>query len=161
MKTVLLFLLLGFFSVSAQDSPTKAKPEAPKPSQEELETRFKSALDNVTFRGRWCSVEEGKLGSEKKDQYTILGVSKIGADAWILRARIQYGDKDLVAPIPLQVKWAGDTPVIIVDKFALPGGDTYSARVMIFNGTYAGSWSGTDYGGLLNGVIVPTKDPTK
>ena len=161
MKTILLFLLLGVSSVSAQDSTTKTKTDTPKASQEELEARFKSALDNVTFRGRWCSVEEGKLGPEKKDQYTILGVSKIGADAWILRARIQYGDKDLVAPIPLQVKWAGDTPVIIVDKFALPGGDTYSARVMVFNGTYAGTWSGTDYGGLLNGVIVPTKEPGK
>ena len=76
-------------------------------------------------------MNEGRLGSEKKDQYTIQGISKISGDQWLLKARIQYGDKDLVAPIPVQVKWAGDTPVIIVDKVAIPGGGTYSAFSLV------------------------------
>jgi hypothetical protein len=56
------------------------------------------------------------------------------------------------------VKWAGDTAVIILDQIALPGGGVYSARVMVYGNTYAGTWSGGDHGGLLNGVITQKKD---
>jgi hypothetical protein len=67
---------------------------------------------------------------------------------------------DLVAPIPVQVKWAGDTPVIIVDNIAIPGGGSYSARLLIYEKTYAGTWSGGDHRGLMNGLITNGKaDP--
>ena len=98
------------------------------------------------------------LGPEKEDKYTILGVTKLGGDVWLINARIQYGKQDFVAPIPVQVKWAGDTPVIVVDKVPVPGGGTYSARVLIYEKTYAGTWTGGDHGGLLNGVITNQKD---
>ena len=50
------------------------------------------------------------------------------------------------------------TPVIVVDKVPVPGGGTYSARVLIYEKTYAGTWTGGDHGGLLNGVITNQKD---
>ena len=50
------------------------------------------------------------------------------------------------------------TPVIIVDKLQYPGGGTYSARLLIYEHTYAGSWSGGDHGGLMNGVITNEKE---
>ena len=65
----------------------------------------------------------------------------------------------LVAPVPVQVKWAGDTPIIIVDKFTMPGAGTYSARVMIFENTYSGTWTAGDHGGLLHGLIVKKPQP--
>lgn len=168
MKMILMLLVTGLLltEVQAQDSKDKdakgsgsdARAEKPKLSQEQLEAKFRTTLTNAKLRGRWCAVNEGRLGSEKKDQYTIQGISKISGDQWLLKARIQYGDKDLVAPIPVQVKWAGDTAVIVVDNFALPGSGTYSARVLIYENTYAGTWSGEDHGGLLNGVITNTKE---
>jgi hypothetical protein len=36
----------------------------------------------------------------------------------LIRTRIQYGERDFVAPLPVQVKWAGDTAVIVVDNLA-------------------------------------------
>lgn len=54
----------------------------------------------------------------------------------------------------MQVKWAGDTPVLIVDKVPIPGGGVYSARVLIYDRTYAGTWSGGNYGGLIYGTIT-------
>ena len=140
--------------------------KAPNPDQEQLEATFKATLTKATLSGRWCAVlpdgkkSEGrlKLSPEKEDKYTIVGVSKLKGDSWLIRARIQYGKVDVVAPIPIQVKWAGDTPVIIVDKMSMPGGGTYSARVVVYENTYAGTWSGPDHGGLLNGVINHEKD---
>ena len=143
-------------------SPEKPKATAPatkpKPTQEELEAKFKATLTKATFIGRWSSLKDGQLSPEKEDKYTILGVSKLGGDVWIINARIQYGKKDITAPIPVQVKWAGDTPVIIVDDVGVPGSGTYSARVMIYDHTYAGTWSGGDHGGLMNGFIKNEKE---
>lgn len=141
-----------------KDGPAQTKPERAKPSQDELEATFKATLTKATFTGRWCSIKDGKLGPEQDEKYSINGVTKLGGDVWLVTARIQYGKTDLVAPIPVQVKWAGDTPVIIVDKFGLPGSGTYSARVLIYDKTYAGTWSGGDHGGLLNGLITSQKE---
>jgi len=124
------------------------------PSSEEVEAKFKATFIRATMSGRWCSIRDGVLGPEKEDKYTIIGVTKVGGDKWIINARIQYNKRDIVAPIPVQVKWAGDTPVLIVDKIPVPGGGVYSARVLIYGHTYAGSWSGGDHAGLLNGMIT-------
>jgi hypothetical protein len=99
-------------------------------------------------------IKDGKLTPEKEEKYTINGVNKLFSDRWLIRARIQYGDHDVTAPIPVKVKWAGDTAVITVDDFGLPGGASYSARVLVYKNTYAGTWSAGDHGGLLNGVIT-------
>jgi hypothetical protein len=138
--------------------PAKTSPSKPKLTAEELEAKFKATLTKATLSGRWCSLKDGQLGPEKEDKYTIVGVNKVGGDVWMINARIQYGTKDITAPIPVQVKWAGDTPVIIVDDVGVPGSGTYSARVMIYNNTYAGTWSGGDHGGLMNGVITQQKE---
>ena len=174
MKTNLILLLLALSfcpgeSIFAQetkktdassqkDAAAQVTAEKPKATQEELESIFKTTLTKATLQGRWCSIKDGRLGPEKEDKYTILGVSKLGGDTWLIRARIQYGKTDLVAPIPVQVKWAGDTPVIILDKAGVPDSGEYSARVMIYEKTYAGTWSGGDHGGLLNGVITVEKE---
>ena len=119
-----------------------------------LEARFRAIMEKATLVGRWCSVRDGEMGPEQEDRYTILGVTKVGGDLWLIHTRIQYGGRDFVAPLPVQVQWAGDTPVMVVDKLAMPGGTReYSARVLFFGDTYAGTWSGGEQAGLLKGVI--------
>jgi len=175
MKTIPLFLIVVVLVVfgpaalaqeskpaAATDKPkepaSKTVSEKPKLGPEELETKFKTTLTKATMSGRWCSIKDGQLGPEKEDKYTIVGVNKVGGDLWIIHARIQYGKKDITAPIPVQVKWAGDTPVLVVDDVAVPGGGKYSARVLIYDNTYAGTWTGGDHGGLMNGVITQQKE---
>lgn len=145
LTVVALVLVLAGSSSRAQDAkPSDSKP-APKPTQEELEAKFKATLTKATMSGRWCGIKDGKLTPEKEDKYTIVSVNKLGGEAWIIHARIQYGSKDFVAPIPVFVKWAGDTPVITLDNIGLPGGNSYSARVLVYGKTYAGTWSGGDH----------------
>src|ERR1043166_7592848 len=167
MKRIFLSLtILGLAlgpQAPAQDTtkaaaPPNTAPEKPKQTQEELELAFKTTLTKATLTGRWCLVQDGKLSQEKEDKYTITGVSKIGGDMWLIHARIQYGKKDVTAPVPVQVKWAGDTPVIVVDKIPIPGSGTYSARLLIYEKTYAGTWSGGDHRGLMSGLITNEKE---
>ncbi len=155
--TVLALAGLSLLRLPAQDAKPAASPA--RLTQEQLEAKFKATLTKATMSGRWCGIQDGKLTPEKEDKYTIVSVNKLGGDAWIIHTRIQYGEKDFTVPLPIQVKWAGDTPVITVDGMTMPGGKTaYSARVLVYDKTYAGTWSGGDHAGLLNGVITNAKE---
>jgi hypothetical protein len=98
-------------------------------------------------------VDDGRLGEEQEDKYTISGAKKVGPGKWILAARIEYGGKDVAVPVPLDVHFAGDTPVLALTNAGIPGLGTYSARVIIHEGTYAGTWSGPGCGGFVTGII--------
>lgn len=142
---------------SATSEKEATTPDATAPAdalnQAELEEQFKETLTNATFIGRWCLVKDGELGPEQEERYDLRGVSKLGEDIWIIQARIRYGEKDVTVPIPVHVKWAGDTPVISITDLGIPGLGTYTARVVIYDKTYAGTWSGGRHGGLLHGII--------
>lgn len=132
---------------------------AQEPNQAELEAKFKEMMTGVTMSGRWCSLKDGVLGEQKNEKYTIVSAEKGNGDAWIINAKMRYGGQEIVAPIPVQVKWAGDAAVMVVDALKIPGpngssGNSYSARVLFYDNTYAGTWSGGNHAGLLKGVIV-------
>ena len=155
---VVAALLMAASAASSQETKPAA-PAMPKLTQEELEAKFKATLTKATMSGRWCGIKDGKLTPAKEDKYTIVSVNKLGGEAWIIQSRLQYGDKDFTVPIPVLVKWAGDTPVITVDGMAMPGGKmAYSARVIVYDRTYSGNWSGGDHAGLMNGVITNEKE---
>jgi hypothetical protein len=104
-------------------------------------------VGNFTLDGQ----EPGKL---QREEYAITGAMKLGnGDYWALTSRIKYGDVDLTVPVPVQVKWAGNTPVITVDSVKIPGLGTFSARVLLDGTRYAGTWSHDEKGGHLFGVI--------
>jgi len=127
--------------------------EAEKQQTAVLEEKFRTTLTKAVMDGRFCMVAKGALGPDKAEKYTISGVEKTGEGQWTITAKIEYGGLSFDAPVPVQVKWAGDTPVIIVDNVGFPGTAKYSARVMIYGDTYSGTWSGGDHGGLMHGVI--------
>jgi hypothetical protein len=163
MRTILVTIVLALsLSVPAfaQDKPAGAPAEKAKSAAtpEQLEAGFKAMLTNATMSGRWCSVKDGKLGPEKEDKYNIVSANKLGGTKWVINTRIKMNNREMVIPIPVEVKWAGDTAVIIVDKLQYPGGGTYSARVLFYEHTYAGTWSGGDHGGLMSGVITNEKE---
>ena len=159
---VLVFLPCGLTRAQEKPVPPPAAPAKPEPAAaetvaEDLEVAFAALLRNAVFQGRWCMVENGKMGPDKEEKYSIISVVKSGGDRWMVNTRIEYGDKNYVFPVPVQVRWAGDTPILVVDKLTAPGG-VYSARVMIFEKTYSGTWTAGDHGGLLHGVIVADKE---
>lgn len=154
MKTILC-LLAFVFTLNAFSQAVDEKAVV----MNELETKFQQTLEKCLFVGRWCLVKDGKLTPHKDEKYTITGAKKMKGDQWVVFSRMQFGKTDVTVPVPVQLKWAGDTPVITLDKMFIPGVGTYSARVVVYDDTYAGTWSGDGYGGLLSGLI--TKQPAK
>lgn len=135
----------------AEDPP--AKPA--EPSQEELEKQFSEKMTGATLVGQFTvsNMNDGKPLAQ--DRYVLGKVHKLPSGFWSFEAHIQYGDKSVKLPLALPVKWAGDTPVITVTNVAFPGLGTYSARVLFYGDSYAGTWSGKDHGGEMWGRIVP------
>jgi len=129
----------------------ETQPAPDEPAQRDDE--FKKLVTNVRLVGNFTldGQEPGKL---QREEYVITGAMKLGnGDYWALTSRIKYGDVDLTVPVPVQVKWAGNTPVIIVDSAKIPGLGTFSARVLLDGARYAGTWSHDEKGGHLFGVI--------
>ena len=153
LSSIALLMLCGAVAFTQDKSSEQAKG-----TPEQLEAKFKAMLSKATMSGRWCSIKEGKLGEDKEDKYNIVSAEKAGGDKWFISARIVVSKKEMVVPIPVQMKWAGDTAIMIVDNLKYPGGGTYSARILFYENTYAGTWSGGDHGGLLNGVITQEKE---
>jgi hypothetical protein len=155
MPTMLGACAAFFLCVSA----AVAEEKAPAPDRAELEKRFAEKMSNSKMVGYWSLW--GKEDKPQRDTYTLGKVSKVEGDKWTFEARIQFGDVDVTVPVPVEVKWAGTTPVITVDKVAIPAVGTYSARVVIHDDHYAATWDGGDHGGYMWGKVVKTKDEPK
>lgn len=122
MRSIILTAFILTFStvIFAQDKAEQSKDKkAPaQAEQKELEAKFKEQLTNAKFDGTWRPLKNGELGETKSDKYTIQSAVKSGNDVWLIYARIDYGGKQTVIPVPVQVKWAGDTPAPI--RISLP-----------------------------------------
>jgi len=136
----------------------------PQPAPDQTAQRdedFKKLVTNVRLVGTF-TLDGQEPGKFKREEYLITGAMKLGnGDYWALTSRIKYGDVDLTVPVPVQVKWAGNTPVITVDSVKIPGLGTFSARVLLDGARYAGTWSHDEKGGHLFGVIKRDGDEKK
>jgi hypothetical protein len=154
-------------AIPQEPAPPSTAPAASAPaipSQEVLEKRFADMLDNAVLRGTFAMTGaeglKGKapLSTPRIERYAIDSAVKREGDRWTITARVQFMEKDVRLPVPVRVVWACDTPVIALDKINLPMLGTYSARVVLHEGFYAGTWSGPNYGGVLSGQIIKAED---
>jgi hypothetical protein len=130
--------------------------ETAQPALNAAEKQFQEALANVTLVGQ--STVDGSPAVHE-DHYVIDRVSKVKDDLWKFDARMQFHGKEVKVAMPLPVKWAGDTAVISLTNFAFPGLGSYTARVVIYDGNYAGTWSASPtHGGKVFGKIVKNAD---
>jgi hypothetical protein len=144
---VLVTALLAFFFFRGRTPP----------SQAERNRDFAQSMSGVALVGSSTRLNrDGVFGPER---YHIDGVTHVSGDAWIFRTRLKYSGSEIPVPIPLTVAWAGDTPVITLTDLAIPGAGTFTARVVLYRGQYAGTWSGEKDGGQLFGKIVRETAP--
>jgi hypothetical protein len=160
-RLVASFILCGFALPLAADEPAIAKKSPGAPAAEKTDDRaalikkLTEKMNGVKLVGRFTVLGKDS-GPLAKEEYTILSATKLeDADYWLLKARIKYGDHDLTVPLPLEIKWAGDTPVITLTNLTIPGLGTFSSRVVIHDDKYAGTWSHDKVGGHLFGTLEP------
>ena len=161
-----VIVLLAAANISIAEETTAVPPQekSAKPAaasdaadrQAKLEAGLSKMLSGATLEGSFTvSGPAGDASKLAREKYTLGEVKKVAGDVWLFPARIEYGGKDVTIPIPLPVRWAGDTPVVVVDEVALPGFGTVSARVLFFDGHYVGYWKHGTHSGNLFGEIRP------
>ena len=122
---------------------------------------FAKMLEKTAFVGSFI-VDGDKNQNRKAERYEIRRVTKLDkGDYWSFFARIAFGDHDVTVPIPVELKWAGTTPVITVDNLTIPGMGTFDARVVISDKKYAGTWRHGKVGGLMFGHIEKQMETTE
>jgi hypothetical protein len=124
----------------------------PVSQQAEYERLLQERMRNVTLVG--YSTRTNKEGTFGPEKYKIESIRKVSGDTWLFQTRLRYDGKDLPVPIPVTLKWAGDTPVITLTDLTIPGVGTWTARVLLYRDQYAGTWSGKTHGGQMFGKIV-------
>lgn len=126
--------------------------------QEKLFESFTKTMTKVKLVGNF-TIDGKEDGNLRKEEYIVEKVKKTKeGDYWVITARIKYGDVDMAVPVPVEVKWAGKTPVITLDNITIPGLGTFSSRVVIDQGKYAGTWTHDAVGGHLFGKLVPATE---
>jgi len=151
MRRLLLscLILMGVSQLAIGDEPQDA--------EKSRETKIAEYLSGAKFVGRYTT-DSDKEASAKPETYTISKVEKLAEpDLYRLTSRIQYGETDSEVPMDLKILWSGSTPVITLDNLWIPGMGTFSARVLIHDGRYSGTWSHDEVGGHLFGKIVKPK----
>ncbi|MFO0898792.1 MAG: hypothetical protein U0836_15315 [Pirellulales bacterium] len=124
--------------------------------QTALEKEFQQTMSGATLVGHFTVSGLPGGGPLKEERYKIKKVSKLTGNWWVLLTSVEYGGKkEVTVPVPLQVNWAGDTPVITLTDVPIPRLGTFTSRVLVYKGEYAGTWSGGDHGGHLFGRIEP------
>ena len=124
------------------------------PALTPAEKEFQESMSGVTLNGHYTRQDGSGLSDDK---YFIEGVTKVKGDLWRFVARVQYSGHDLKIPVELQVKWAGDTPVITLTNMAVGGMGSFTVRIVVYKGQYAGTWSSAKgRGGTMFGNIVKT-----
>jgi hypothetical protein len=151
MKRILILIIVLLIALAAWWA-LRPRPTA---TQEELEARFQETMRGATLVGRSTRLNDDKVIGEER--YLIESVTRLTGETWLFQSRLQYGSRNIPIPMPVTIKWAGDTPVITLTDFAVPGMGTYTARVLLYRDQYAGTWSGKNGGGQIFGKIVRGK----
>lgn len=171
---LVLSLVLNVAAVStgvADDSPQKESPKstpakklvpakAAKPAVDRanLEKQFAEQLSGATLVGSYTT--DGQRGKPAADEsYEISKVAKAADGQWLFLVRMKFGDVDVTLPLKIPVEWAGDTPIISLTNFKIPGLGTFTSRVIIYRDRYAGTWQHDKVGGHLFGRIVRNGAP--
>ena len=136
-------------------SDDAASPEAPK----ELIDKLAAAISGTKWTGKFTVHQNDK--EPRAESYEIQKAEYQGDNKWLLMARIAYGERDITVPIPVEILWAGRTPVITIDALTIPPLGTFDARVLIRCGSYAGTWTHGKKGGHLYGRYEKMETQTK
>ena len=133
-----------------------APPGVAQSSQEELEREFEELLQGSDMIG-YFTVTGMDLPAQE-DSYSVSKLEKMEDGRWLFTASMSYGDNTIAIPMPFDVIWSGDTPVITVSDQLIEGLGTFSARVLIYDGLYAGTWKHDAFGGHMWGKIEKKAD---
>jgi hypothetical protein len=122
-----------------------------------LQREFTERMREVSLVGSFTVAgREDRL--PRAERYDIYSVEKIGDDLWRFNASMTCcGLNGAVVPIPVPMRWVGDTPVIMMTDTSLPGIGTFTVRLFFYGDRYSGTWQHGQFAGNMSGRIEKMK----
>ncbi len=119
------------------------------------EAAFVAMLKDATLKGTWAPVRDGTQGTDRPDGYRIVRAEKVEGDRWHLVTPVKRQGQEIEYPIPVVVRFAGDSAVVFLDDARTGDGGTWSARVLFHDDVYAGRWwNPAGKAGTVSGTIT-------
>ena len=150
-----LLILSVLAPVSAQEKT--ANTPQPQLDRAALEKQFEETMSGASLIGHFTIARGDKDSSPQDEGYRVSKISKLEDGRWLFTAQMKVGDRDISLPMPFEVQWAGDTPVITLTNQEIPGLGTFTARVLIYRDRYAGTWQHGQVGGHMWGRVEKAK----
>jgi hypothetical protein len=133
----------------------------------ELEEKLHVTLEGARLVGQFSVVgTDGTVARPPQaDQYAVSRLERDAEGRWIFNVSMSYGTQQHTMPVPVTIEWAGDTPMITMTEQTIEGLGTFTARVLLYEGLYAGTWKHGQFGGHMWGRIesggsIPGPMPT-
>lgn len=128
-------------------------PASAQRTQAELDSEFEEMMNGAHLQGHFTI--NGMDIPIQPESYSLSKVEKQEDGKWLFVAAMKYMNTEVSLPMPFEVIWSGDTPVITVTDEPIEGLEgVFSARVLIYDGMYAGTWKHNTFGGQMYGKIV-------
>lgn len=151
----LVFPLVVFLAAASLAVPGVAQEPASGPSRAELDSRFEQLMSGVRLDGKFSVILPTGESPPSEDLYMVSELSRGEGATWVFTAKMSYGDQmEMAVPIPVEVQWAGDTPVLTMTNQTIEGMGTFTVRLLIYEGRYAGTWQHGPVGGHMWGRLV-------
>jgi hypothetical protein len=135
---------------------TIAAAAAAQDGRAELERRLQETLDGARLVGQFDVVgADGVSRQPQSEQYAVSQLARDAEGRWVFNVSMSYGTQQHTMPVPVTIEWAGDTPMITMTEQTVEGLGTFTARVLLYDGLYAGTWKHGQFGGHMWGRIEP------
>ena len=119
----------------------------------ERERVFAERMQNVALEGHF-TIEGRERRDGNPELYEVSKVTKLEGDRWRFDVHLAYANVAATLPVVVPIIWAGDTPMVSITDFAIPGlGEEFGARVIFYDDRYAGTWDHGQSGGMMYGTI--------
>ena len=131
-----------------------AAPAAAQTDPAEREQKLQTMLEGARLVGQFSVVGMGAgAPPPKPEQYAVSRLERDAEGRWVFNVSMSYAAQQHTMPVPVTIEWAGDTPMITLTEQTIPGLGTFSARVLLYDGLYAGTWKHGQFGGHMWGRI--------
>ena len=104
----------------------------------DVERAFAEQMNGAALVGRF-TIAGREDRAATPDRYDLYNVEKVGEDQWRFNAKI--GETGVTLPIVVRMRFADDTPIILMTDATIPGMGTFTARVFFYGDLYAGTWA--------------------
>ena len=120
----------------------------------EREKKLQVMLEGARLVGQFTVVGvDGVSRAPQAEQYAVSRLERDAQGRWVFNVSMSYGTQQHTMPVPVTIEWAGDTPMITMTEQTVEGLGTFTARVLLYDGLYAGTWKHGQFGGHMWGRI--------